>query len=63
MTTLNDVPKELFRTIEIKCEYCDFFTTSDNKFNVHVKKGRYYHEFIWYTIFRANKMKGYYNNI
>ena len=28
-----------FRTIRIECDFCNFFTKSDESFSMHIKKG------------------------
>ena len=38
--------KTLYKTIEIKCDLCDYFTNSDNQFHCHIKNGKYWHTII-----------------
>ena len=35
----------LYKTIEIKCDLCDYFTNSDTRFDSHIRNGKY-----WATI-------------
>ena len=37
----------LYKTIEIKCDLCDYFTNSDTQFQGHIKNGKY--RSLWYT--------------
>ena len=32
----------IYKTIEIKCDLCDYFTNSDTQFDSHVRNGKYW---------------------
>ena len=32
----------LYKTIEIKCDLCDYFTNSDTQFDSHIRSGKYW---------------------
>ena len=32
----------LYKTIEIKCDLCDYFTNSDTQFDSHIRNGKYW---------------------
>ena len=34
--------KALYKTIEIKCDLCDYFTNSDTQFDSHIRNGKYW---------------------